>query len=532
MPRTNVPATSTHAIRNPGKAVQQVRRCPTASGTAKATAALRKEEARLQRCAYKQEIKTFNEHRDREIARIAKRYVRGVLCHKSSFKTTRKKKLRNAIKHDQALKAKAGGEQKSLEEYNGDLQNEIDDSAAFDEESLGKVEYDCLMDQLKEKRQTENRGARATNKAAANDARKTSMSIGEQLTNLYERTGVHAFAIFSRGNADDDTLPQAVDSDNALEFFLQEMGTDQLDVMRKFERYSCTMDDATRKKNDVKKMILRNTKVVMEYTKYDVTIRAGHGVEMAGWPKDVPVERAGTMNAETVWRILRIILTGEIRWVSMSKEVRAALIKEQDAQRAESGGTLLKHKERSDKGVIRGPHVKQTNKTPLSHSPSVLDDNVSRIPSTTNAPPAPSTAAATTAASDAAPTSSPDLGLTDLLQMSNDGLVPDLDFDLDFLNISNGMAAAFPEMMGMQPLMPGYYGNTPGPSSAVYAPDLGLPALPRPTPSPTKSALTPLDVNTGSKRTAAHLEDVNIGAPVKKQHKKRSDAGIPRGPRK
>jgi hypothetical protein len=238
----------------------------------------------------------------------------------------------------------------------------------------------------------------------------------------------------------------------------------------------------------------------------------------------------------------------------MSKEARAALIKEQDAQRAESGGTLLKRKERSDKGAIRGPRVKETNKTPrdaiptlaavgagsglpvpipsLSHSPSVLDDNVSRIPSTTNAPPAPSTAAATTAASDTTPTSSPDLGLTDLLQMSNDGLVPDLDFDLDFLNISNDMAAAFPEMMGMQPLTPGYYGNTPGPSSAVYAPDLGLPALPRPTPSPTKSALTPLDVNTGSKRTAAHLEDVNIGAPAKKQRKKRSDAGIPRGPRK
>ncbi|KAJ7862672.1 hypothetical protein B0H14DRAFT_3444610 [Mycena olivaceomarginata] len=310
MARTNAPATSTHAIRNPGKAVQQVRCRPTASGAAKATAALRKEEARLQRCAYEQEIETFNEHRDQEIALIAKRfgktdrYVHGVLCHKSSFKTTRKKNLRNAIKHDRALKAKAGGEQKSLEEYNGDLQNEIDDGAAFDEESLGKVEYDRLMDQLEEKRQTETRGAHATNKAAANDARKTSMSIGEQLTNLYERTGVRAFAIFSRGNADDETLPQAVDSDNTLEFFLQEMGTDQLDVMHKFERYSCTMDHATCKKNDVKsvradmlkrltkglQMILRNTKVVMEYSKYNVTIRAGHSVEMAGWPKDIPVE--------------------------------------------------------------------------------------------------------------------------------------------------------------------------------------------------------------------------------------------------
>jgi hypothetical protein len=265
MPRTHIPATSTHTIRNPGKAVQQVRRHPTASGAAKATAVLQKEEARLQRRAYEQEVESFNKHRDREIACIAKkfgktdRYVRGVLCHKSSVKTTRRKNLRNAIKYDRALKARAAGtylnasleskadtfqgEQKSLEDYNNDLQDEIDDGAAFDEQSLGKVEYDRLMDQLEEKRQTETRGARATNKAAANDARKTSMLIGEQLTNLYERTGVRAFAVFSRGNADDDALPQAVDSDNALEFFLQEMGTDQLDVMRKFEHYSCTMDE-------------------------------------------------------------------------------------------------------------------------------------------------------------------------------------------------------------------------------------------------------------------------------------------------
>ncbi|KAJ7718181.1 hypothetical protein B0H14DRAFT_3521775 [Mycena olivaceomarginata] len=504
--RTHVSATSTHAIRNPGKAVQQVRRHPTASGTAKATAALQKEEARLQRRAYEQEIEAFNEHRDREIARISKkfgktdRYVRSVLlellANKSLWTTT-----------------------------TTTLQDEMDDGAVFDEESLGKVEYERLMDQLEEKRQTETRGACATNKAAANDARKTSMSIGEQLTNLYERTGVRAFAIFSRGNADDDTLPQAVDSDNALEFFLQEMGTDQLDVMRKFERYSCTMDEATRKKNDAKSvradMSKRLTKglqheVVMEYAKYDVVIRAGHGVEMAGSPKDVAVERAGSMNAETVRRILRMILGGEIQWVQMSKEARAALIKEQDAQRAESGGTLLKRKERSDKGTVRGPRVKQTQKTPrdtgptlavvsagsglpvpipsLSHSPSVLDHDVPRISSNTNAPPAPSTAAATTAASNAAAASTPDLNLTDLLSMSDGALGSDLDFDLDFLKISSDMAAAFPDMMGMQATCARILWERPGAVQRCLCARPGFASTPRPTPSPTKSALTPLDV--------------------------------------
>ncbi|KAJ7857953.1 hypothetical protein B0H14DRAFT_3447652 [Mycena olivaceomarginata] len=559
MPRTHVPATSTHAIRNPGKAVQQVRRRPTASGAAKATAVLQKEEARLQRRAYEQEVESFNEHRDREIARIAKkfgktdRYVRGVLCHKSSVKTTRRKNLRNAIKYDRALKARAAGEQKSLEDYNNDLQDEIDDGAAFDEQSLGKVEYDRLMDQLEEKRQTETRGARATNKAAANDARKTSMSIGEQLTNLYERTGVRAFAVFSRGNADDDALPQAVDSDNALEFFLQEMGTDQLDVMRKFEHYSCTMDEATRKKNDAKsvradmskrltkglQMILKNSKVVMEYAKYDIVIRAGHGVEMAGWPRDVAVERAGNMNAETVRRILRMILAGEIRWVSMSKEARAALIKEQDAQRAESGGTLLKRKERSDKGTVRGPRAKQTNRTLrdtgptlavvgagsglavpiLAPSPSVIDRNVSHTPSTTNTPLTPSTVAATATATDTVPAPTPDLNLTDLLHMPEDGLGPGLDFGLDFLGISNDMAGGVPRHSGDGAICAGTLRGRGWTVRRSLCTGLG-------------SVLTPLDVNTGSKRTAAHLEEVNSGAPAKKQRKRRSDAGIARGPRK
>jgi hypothetical protein len=107
-------------------------------------------------------------------------------------------------------------------------------------------------------------------------------------------------------------------------------------------------------------MILRNSKVVMEYAKYDVVIRTGHGMEMAGWPRDIAVEQAGSMNTKTVRRILRMILAGEICWVLMSKETWAALIKEQDAQRAESGGTLLKCKERSDKGTVRGPRAKQT----------------------------------------------------------------------------------------------------------------------------------------------------------------------------
>ncbi|KAJ7823515.1 hypothetical protein B0H14DRAFT_3470033 [Mycena olivaceomarginata] len=453
MPRTHVSATGTHAICNPGKAVQQVRCRPTASGAAKATAALQKEEA------------SAAHHRDQEITRISKEFGKT-----DSY-------------YDRALKARAAGEQKSLDDYHNNLQDEMDDGTVLYEESLGKVEYERLMDQLEEKHQTETRGAHAMNKAAANDARKTSMLIGKQLTNLYERTGTLGLT-------------------ELLSHVQEERREESQHLMFPSE------------------MILKNTKVVMEYNKYDVVICAGLSMKMACWPKDVAVERVGSMNVETVQCILCMILWREIRWVQMSKEAGAVFIKEQDTQCAESGGTLLKHKERSDKGMVRGLRAKQTQKTPrdtvptlavvgagsglpvpipsLSHSPSVHDHDVPHISSNTNTPPAPSTAAATTAASNTAAASTPDLNLTDLLSMPDGALIPDLDFNLDFLKISNDMA---------QP-------------------------LPRPTPSPTKSALTLLDVNTGSKRTAAHLEDVNSGALAKKQHKKRSDAGIARSPRK
>ncbi|KAJ7812256.1 hypothetical protein B0H14DRAFT_3879734 [Mycena olivaceomarginata] len=106
-----------------------------------------------------------------------------------------------------------------------------------------------------------------------------------------------------------------------------------------------------------------------------------------------------------------------------------------------------------------------------------MDYNVSHIPSTTNTPSMPSTATATTAASNTTPTPSPDLDLTDLLHMPENGLIFDLNFNIDFLNISSNMAAVFPNMVGMQPFALGYYGDAAGPPIAVYALDLGLPVI-------------------------------------------------------
>jgi hypothetical protein len=60
---------------------------------------------------------------------------------------------------------------------------------------------------------------------------------------LYDRTGVRAIALFSRGNVDDPALPYSTDSDGALGFFIEELGFSSLDVIRRFETWSVSQDE-------------------------------------------------------------------------------------------------------------------------------------------------------------------------------------------------------------------------------------------------------------------------------------------------
>jgi hypothetical protein len=115
------------------------------------------------------------------------------------------------------------------------------------------------MKQLAEHQAYKHRGIRATNKSLAMDAMQTANRVGEvvssiescacvfcltcaQLEDLFERTGVRAFAIFSRGSPDDPAAPHIVDSDNARQFFQRSFGKSFVDFVLKFEHWSCTED--------------------------------------------------------------------------------------------------------------------------------------------------------------------------------------------------------------------------------------------------------------------------------------------------
>ncbi|KAJ7825716.1 hypothetical protein B0H13DRAFT_1918526 [Mycena leptocephala] len=378
---------SAHAVRNPA----------VNSSAANETNALRNAQAKLRKAEYADAIDEAFAVREATAARIAERFdkdiskVRAALVSKSQYKATRKPTLRNAIVHQRTLDlhaevkeiTKTIGKSKRLQELRQEVDEEIENGTLVLAE-IPKAEHDRLIQQVLEARELKKTGVRGTTMAALMDATQTAKSVQRGVTDLYDRTGVRALALFSHGNVDDPALPWCVDSDGATRFFKEELGLSHLDVLRRTKAsfiYMCLIyltngphvtgekksnGSRTVKKelskifNEGLRKIKKNPKLTMEYVWYDVDIREGLGIELAGWPQDVKMQRPAEWNTETAHRILGMLHTGAIHWVHMTKTQHKALIEEHNRLRALSGdGALKRRATRSDVGTKR---TKKTDK--------------------------------------------------------------------------------------------------------------------------------------------------------------------------
>ncbi|KAJ7919779.1 hypothetical protein B0H13DRAFT_1605887, partial [Mycena leptocephala] len=352
MPKT----LSTHATRNPTRAVQQPRQ-RTKSTASKNTNTLAASNRGAKKRALEDDIEEFYVDFQDKVAALAikhdrkQQYIKKRLSNGAQFKQRRAGNIRNAIMHDMSKKAK---------EDDGALPT-IRDNLSKEEyleikESLTAAEHARLMKQLAEHQAYKHRGIRATNKSLAMDAMQTANRVGEVLEDLFERTGVRAFAIFSRGSPDDSAAPHIVDSDNARQFFQRSFGKSFVDFVLKFEHWSCTEDTgallrmlkAPQLTTSCRGKIKNKKKIDMDYVNYKVDIRHKHGVELAGWPEEIPFVRPVKLSAEQARDIRDDLKSGTIRWVSLTPTQRKELAKEIEGLLAE--GPLKPRKERSDKG--------------------------------------------------------------------------------------------------------------------------------------------------------------------------------------
>ncbi|KAJ7818943.1 hypothetical protein B0H13DRAFT_2378624 [Mycena leptocephala] len=383
-------APAPHVVRNPGFHVQLSRRRVVKSKAIKASDNLRLAQSRKKRVDFQDAIDAEFERRAASITSIAATYskkpdfVRTILCSLSQFKNMRAPTLRNAVVHQRALDYQAQGISKKLHEIRAELQQDIDDGA-FSLDTIEDEEATRLLEQLLEHRKLKRKGARATTKAAQTDAKQTTARIGDAMSDLQLRTGVCGVAFFSRGNADDPSLPNIVDSDDAMDFLTEVLQISPLDFLRKFEQWVVTREGGNRERNgvnDVRKdvstyiqdglrKITNNPNALMEYMNYDVTIREAKGVELAGVPTDVKVDKRGDWNVETGRRVHEMLRTGAIHWVKMTKSQHEALIAELNAKcEALGAGALKKRKPRSDKDQPRGQYKKRATAKSKNSAPA------------------------------------------------------------------------------------------------------------------------------------------------------------------
>ncbi|KAJ6538064.1 hypothetical protein B0H19DRAFT_1079140 [Mycena capillaripes] len=371
MSRTRTPTLSTHSIRNPARAVQPTRkRSKKTDHVSKATAALKAAQDLQTRVHFHTDVDAFYDYKNTLKTTLAKKYNRNpayinkLLSNGTQYATTRKVSMRNAIMHDLSLKAKDAGEASDLKTLRNNLSPE-----GYEEirDSMSDAELKRVTKQLEEHRKLKHRGIRATNKAAAADAMQNANRIGDVLIDSYERAGVRGIALFMRGHPDDPSVPYIVDSDETRSFFQAVLGCSVFDVLRKLELWSCTRDKAiknTNSRDGVQKEVaellttglrkIKNNKTLaMAYSNYREEIVHKLGVELAGWPETIRMRRPSKMSAADARSIRDKLRSGEICWVRLTRAQRDAVAEEIDRLRAE--GMLKQCKERSDKGLARGP---------------------------------------------------------------------------------------------------------------------------------------------------------------------------------
>ncbi|KAJ7294036.1 hypothetical protein C8J57DRAFT_1043373, partial [Mycena rebaudengoi] len=359
---------STHASRNPGKQVQETRgrKKGPLTDSQKATRAAAALKRKAAKALLDEDLDNFHAMRNKAIVDMAKahdrvpEYIKQLVMSESSIKTTRSMTLRNALMHDFSTKAREGasdGRSLSLTEL-----HQLADVALLKKRT--EEEETRLYKGLAAHRALHCVGLRASNASATADTRAVAARIGDELGDLFERTGARGFFFLSRGHADDAAMPVFTDSGDAARFILERLKIQPLDLVRQFEQWSCTQDKAGAKRETIPVLRAQIVKLinerlhtypsssssVMSWDHYNVDIREALQLEIQGWP-DMDFKSPWKLNGVERLRTLRDAwINRTCGWVRMTPEQVDELAAELRKRRAAGGGVTKLRKQHSDLG--------------------------------------------------------------------------------------------------------------------------------------------------------------------------------------
>ncbi|KAJ7170397.1 hypothetical protein C8R43DRAFT_944913 [Mycena crocata] len=232
--------------------------------------------------------------------------VRRRMLASASFKTTRKVSLYNAKISRIMAGLNAGRELGQRYKIPQVKRMVADDPSML--EGFTEEEEAEMVEEVLEKRKTKRHGARATNKAAKEDARRTIDHLALEIMALAERCG---FVFFTRGHTHDRTVPVTIESWGAMQFVCEMLRKEPSDVQAMFELWAvsrqrgnfggetlkelqkaCTLVITTGYQN-----IINVPNAAMNYDGYIKSIVEKKGFGLVGWPKETEFKRMSLQSA-------------------------------------------------------------------------------------------------------------------------------------------------------------------------------------------------------------------------------------------
>ncbi|KAF8816259.1 hypothetical protein BYT27DRAFT_7067379, partial [Phlegmacium glaucopus] len=364
----------THAERNPGSFIQPSRKLSKLSDAQKASQQLRR---KVEQEEHKWLIEDFDallQRHSQEQEELAKKYnlkpeylekLKGTSKH---YKAKRDVNLENTKIHMKSIEVNAGrelGDRLRIKEIRQLVKDDPD------LQDLSKAQEMELRDELLSAREQKRLGARPSNRSAAQDYRCQIEQLNNEITSLSERTGAAAVCFFTRTSLEDTFEPNWICSPNAANFTEDSLSRNMWDIARLFEQWACTKakvrkpDSFGSLREQCSKLINGGLKTAskvataaMNYQNYDAQIILRLGVKLVGWTYHNLVSPYKIHTIDDLQTLHDALVCGACFWMRLS---RGEMTRHKaDMEKREAMGEVVrkKRKERSDKGVPKGPKKK------------------------------------------------------------------------------------------------------------------------------------------------------------------------------
>ncbi|KAJ7027035.1 hypothetical protein C8F04DRAFT_1189984 [Mycena alexandri] len=248
------------------------------------------------------------------------------------------------------------------------LQKMIKEQGLFEDQT--QAEQDELLAEFEESRGLKKSGTRLNNAAAARDVTAFTKTINKELELLRKRTGAIGFCAIAHSSITDTLKPACVGTEEAMKFFPQILHTTEEQFAVKFNNYGINKEVIVLggnfeflRKDTIARIAeglfrAMGKHLHMKYGDYD-DLLTDYGVELVGWPQDVPFQAPSVLgNTQRIRPVHEALVAGSLRWEKMS-DARVAEHKEAVSKKAKK-----EKKERSDKGLSREEAKELKDKQP------------------------------------------------------------------------------------------------------------------------------------------------------------------------